>query len=256
MEIKYEELARNGFFIYPDQALLSGVMSVFDGFLAKEIRRVFNPNTIMKAVAGTKEEREKILMPYDGYTWESVFANLKCREIHGFVMTADMDGTNELYLSYLERLHNLDTDRLQESFSGETKEVLGAIYAEIWGQFKNYILNGISDISGIDAIFALAKDAMLNGIQRGISKYEKILQSKGMNDASAIEDMMTKTGDIYAQVVEDPRALFKVNYAAMVKAAEILVCNPEYLPFGERLASAIKYLVGGATICVGKNTQI
>ena len=53
-------------------------------------------------------------------------------------------------------------------------------------------------------------------------------------------------------MIEDPKAVYKTTYAAVVKAAEILVCNPEYLPFGERLASAIKYLMGGASICAGK----
>ncbi len=223
-----------------------------DGFLAGEIKRVFNPKTIIEVFMGTKEEREQILMPYDGVTWENVFSSLKCREIHGFVLTDDVEGTNGLYLSYLEQLHRIDAKGMKEVFSGHTKEIFGILYVDIWEKFKRQLFQGLNENKGDGDLFKLAKSAMRNGIKDAISKYEKALQENGMNVNSSIEGLLIETGDIYENVIEDPKAVYKTTYAAVVKAAEILVCNPEYLPFGERLASAIKYLMGGASICAGK----
>ena len=252
MEIRYKDLEDNGFTFDPDESILAGVLSMCDGFLAGEIKRVFNPKTIIEVFMGTKEEREQILMPYDGVTWENVFSSLKCREIHGFVLTDDVEGTNGLYLSYLEQLHRIDAKGMKEVFSGHTKEIFGILYVDIWEKFKRQLFQGLNENKGDGDLFKLAKSAMRNGIKDAISKYEKALQENGMNVNSSIEGLLIETGDIYEKVIEDPKAVYKTTYAAVVKAAEILVCNPEYLPFGERLASAIKYLMGGASICAGK----
>ena len=251
MNISSVTIQTNGL-ITPGQGILSGMLNVCDGFLAGEIKRVYSKDTWLKLLTGTKDEREKILMPYDGYTWESVFANLKCHEIHGFAMTDDTDKTNALYLSYMERLHDLDAEAIREAFYGDPKSVVGAVYAETWEIFKNKIATALFESGDTVEIFEIAKAAMKEGVSIAISKYREMLKSTGSDDLSAFEGMMNKTGDIYAQILKDPKALYKTTYASSVKAAEILVCNPECLPFGDRIVSAIKYILTGASIYAGK----
>ncbi len=235
-----------------DQSILSGLLQMCDGFLAGEIKRVYSKDSWLKLLGGTKEEREKILMPYDGYTWESVFANLKCHEVHGFVMTDDKDKTNGLYMSYLEQLHNLDASGIQGVFTDGSQPAIGVVYTEVWELFKDKIASALFDSNDKADIFDIAQKAMKECIPVALSKYKELLTKEDNEDLSVFSSMMTKTGDVYSQILKDSKALFKTTYASNVKAAEVLVCNPECLPFGERLVSALKYILTGASVYAGK----
>ncbi len=249
MSITYQDLERNGYRAFPGDSILSGMLGVCDGFLANEIKHVFNMDTVMKLLMGSPEEREQILTPYDGYTWESVFANLKCKEIHGFVMSDDHDQSNLRYMSYMERLHQIDPEELINSFKAEKRNIFGAIYGEIWSEFKEAIIKALSENKDSRSIYEIAQKALEDGIVRALSKYQPVYQDP--DEFSSFSNMMNETQDIYKQILNDPRVLFKTNYVSLVMAAEVLVCNPEYLPFGDRLVSAIKYLMTGASICIG-----
>lgn len=252
MRINLDGITDNIGSLSKDQSILSGMLQMCDGFLAGEIKRIYSKESWQKLLCGSKEEREKILMPYDGYTWESVFANLKCHEIHGFIMSDDKDKTNGLYMSYLERLHNLDMDGVKDLFSADSQSAIGAIYAEVWEIYKDKVTSALLESGDKVDLFAIAKDAMNESIPIAFSKYKELLKKAGNDDLSVYSSMMTKTGDIYSQILKDPKALFKTTYASSVKAAEVLVCNPECLPFGERIVSALKYILTGASVYAGK----
>ena len=252
MRINLDSITDNIGSLSKDQSILSGMLQMCDGFLAGEIKRIYSKESWQKLLCGSKEEREKILMPYDGYTWESVFANLKCHEIHGFVMTDDKDKTNGLYMSYLERLHNLDASGIQDMFIDNRQSAIGVVYAEVWELFKGKIASALFDSKDTADVFEIAQKAMKECIPAALSKYKVVLKKEDNEDMSVFSGMMTKTGDVFSQILKDPQAIYKTTYASIVKAAEILVCNPEYLPFGDRLVSALKYILTGASVYAGK----
>ena len=96
---------------------------------------------------------------------------------------------------------------------------------------------------------------MVEELKVAIAKYSGELKDINPESENGFLSILDGMQDIYTDLVYDEETLFKTTYASIVKGTEVLICNPEYLPFGERLNSAMKYFIAGGSMVVGNKVM-
>lgn len=129
------------------------------------------------------------------------------------------------------------------------RQALGFVFSEIWFAVRDEIRQGKED-----------GKALLNSIASGVKKgFEnakvkyKELWHKFIEGAvgGVLASLTTTLCNIFFTTAKNVVRIIRQSWASLVEATKILLFNPDFLPFGERLRAAAKIIATGASIVAG-----
>ena len=255
MEGTIDEFLDSGFAINPGKSILGNLIGVFDQYIAKYILECFNLDALADAMIHDPEKAKEMIFQYEDVTWDSIFANLKCCEFYEYNDSEKITSDTQKYVSLLEYIHETDAEKLVSEYKCGMKQLAGMLFASVWSGFKKGILGYLKQGEKKESVLETVVRVFKNALKESIEKYSDLISDSDVEEANSFVYILNKTQDLYAEKLYDSKLLFTHTFAAVVKAAEILICNPEYLQFGDRIMSAIKYIVSGAGVFIGEMVE-
>ena len=242
----------NKFIIKPELGVLNNMLFITEQYLSRKLVGGFELDKMTQQLMEEGRIDEEYLYPFEDVTWDSVFSNLKCIEFYDYHSDPDIAHDVGAYLNFVDYVHDADTDALLQNQAKEIKKISGLIMADAWASVKTALFDSLLD-PGFDreGLIKVVLNSVVSGLADAIEKYSDQLDQDSDDPRNAYLAILEGMRDLYVDIQYDEGALVKSVYASIVKGAEVLICNPEYLPFGERLNSATKFFVAGGSIFVG-----
>ena len=246
------ELYRNNkFIIRPELGVLNNMLFITEQYLSRKLVGGFELDKMARQLMNEGKIDEEYLYPFEDVTWETVFSNLKCLEFYDFHSDPDMAKDVGGYLNFMDYVHDADTDALLQNQTAEIKRISGLIMIETWSNVKTTLFDSLLNLDfNRDKLISVVLNSVVSGLAEAIEKYNDMLDEESNDPRNAYLGILDGMRDLYVNTQYDEGALVKSVYASIIKGAEVLICNPEYLPFGDRLNSASKYFIAGGSIFV------
>lgn len=133
------------------------------------------------------------------------------------------------------------------------RQALGLVFAEIWLAVKETIKK--FDKSGVE-LFKAIGNAVIDGLERAKSKYKELWERfiKGIV-AGCLASVTTTIKNIFITTSENYIRILRQSWVSIVDATNIIMFNPDCLPYGERLRAAAKVIATGASIVIGSMVE-
>ena len=196
---------------------------------------------------------KEVILAYEDITWDTVFARLKCDDFFGEHAGVPINTPVSRYFEFVEYIHNVDAGEILRQYPCGAEQITCLIFTEAWEVFKSRLITYLSETDhSANRLIQMAKSGLLEGVESALTKYGSELGEKGSEETTEFFLFLDTMQKAYMEMLSDPVALFMGTYAAVVKAAEVLICNPEYLLLGDRINSALKYIVAGASVYAGE----
>ena len=195
---------------------------------------------------------KEVILAYEDVTWDTVFARLKTDEFFSEHTEIPLETPVSKYFGFVEYVHNMNAKEILGQYPCGAEQLTGLIIVEAWEVFRTHLISYLSKGEhNTNKLINTAKEGLLEGIQAALTKYGDTLEREDTGNAAELFSLLDTTQKVYIDMLENPAALFMGTYAAVVKALEVLICNPEYLFLGDRINSALKYIVAGASVYAG-----
>lgn len=247
-----EEYQDNRFMINPNGSILGNMLFITEQYISRKLACGFKLTEMTEQLMREGRIDDELLYPFEDVTWDTVFGNLKCLEFYN--MGSDSDSAHGVgtYINFLNYIHDTDTNNLIHEGKLDTSQVCGLMMSNVWVEVKQGILDALEDkdfdrTQLVDESLRILVDSLLKAVD-DFSTEEILVDTEGNHLFMNILGGMQNT---FNELAYDENTLVKTTYASIVKGAEVLICNPEYLPFGERLASSLRYFIAGSSILVG-----
>ena len=251
-----EQYNDNRFYINPDASILSNMLSITEQHLIRKLICGFDLQTMTDQFLSEGRIDEELLYPFEDVTWETVFGDLKCAEFYDVQFDKESSRDINKYLNFVQYIHDTDTAQLRDSPMYDIKQLSGMIMGEVWIGIKERFVDILTDTDRDRSNLTQAVcEALVEELRVAIAKYSERLQDINPESENGFLSILDGMRDIYTDLIYDEDTLVKTTYASIVKGAEVLICNPEYLPFGERLNSAMKYFIAGGSLVVGNKVM-
>ena len=129
------------------------------------------------------------------------------------------------------------------------RQALGLVLTEVWFAVREtFSTTGRS----LKAMLSDIADGVRLGIRRAREKYANILSRFGEGVAGGVLSSLTTTlCNIFFTTAKNMVRVLRQSFASDVQAGKILLFNPDNLPLGDRLLTALKILAAGASVVVG-----
>lgn len=129
------------------------------------------------------------------------------------------------------------------------RQALGLIFTEIWVTIREKMQQKYASVKAY--IKAIGK-GIKEGFQRAMVKYKE-LWHKFLEGtiAGVLSSIVTTLTNIFFTTAKHIVRIIRQTGASLVEALKILLFNPDYLPFGERMRAAVKIIATGASVVAG-----
>lgn len=129
------------------------------------------------------------------------------------------------------------------------RQATGLVLTEIWFAVREKL--SVTGRSLKTMLHDIA-DGVSLGICRAKEKYAQILSRFGEGVVSGVLSSLTTTlCNIFTTTAKNMVRVLRQSFASVVQAGKVLLFNPDNLLFGDRLLTALKILVAGASVVVG-----
>ncbi len=238
--------------INPNGSILGNMLFITEEYISRKLVGGFELTKMTEQLMSEGRIDDELLYPFEDVTWETVFGNLKCLEFYNVDSQPDSAQGVGSYINFLNYIHDIDTNNLIHEGMPDTSQVCGLMIANVWVEVKQGILAALEDKDFdrsklVDESLRILVDSFVKAVD-DFTKGDNLVDAEGNHLFMNILSGMKTT---FNEMEYDENTLVKTTYASIVKGAEVLICNPEYLPFGERLASALRYFMAGSSILVG-----
>ena len=247
---EYED---NRFMINPNMSILGNMLFITDQYISRKLVGGFKLTEMANQLMNEGRIDDELLYPFEDVTWDTVFGNLKCIEFYNFGSNPESARGVENYINFLDYIHNTDTTNFIDDTKTDTSQMLGLMMSEVWAEVKQGIIELLeNDSFDRNELIERALKTMMDSFYKTIDEY---FSSSYLDEAEGehlFMNIFAGMQDVINDMAFDENTLVKTTYASIVKGAEVLICNPEYLPFGERLASASRYFMAGSSLLVSE----
>ena len=238
--------------INPNGSILGNMLFITEQYISRKLVGGFELTKMTEQLMSEGRIDDELLYQFEDVTWETVFGNLKCLEFYNVDSQPDSAQGVGSYINFLNYIHDIDTNNLIHEGKLDTSQVCGLMLANVWVEVKQGILAALEDRDFdrsklVDESLRILVDSLVKAVD-DFTKGDNLVDAEGNHLFMNILSGMKTT---FNEMEYDENTLVKTTYASIVKGAEVLICNPEYLPFGERLASALRYFMAGSSILVG-----
>lgn len=236
------------FSIDPNADILTNLIQCMGDYAVQGIFSRFNPFDSVEDFLKKGKIDTEAMFSYEDITWDTVFAKMKTFEFaNGASESGKPINDMSFYMDYTDMIHDIDTDALVDKFGDEAIATAGYICMEIWNQFRIQLMPELLESDAdYNKLIAKLKDSVGPLIINAINKYLK----EGDDVVGGMSVILSSTNEVFDKLSHDEIGLFKMVFASVVKGTEVMICNPEYLQLGDRIKSAIKYYVSGASVAV------
>ena len=229
----------------PNASILTNMLTFVTDFTLRSIFARYNPYEKAKESIKTDHIDINEVYAFEDVTWDTVFANMKTIQFSDEYSESTQD--TAFYIDYTDYIHQIDTDRLISGYGEDAIARTGMICKEFLDLFMTQVFPDlfVSTKSHTDMFKKIGESVgplIIEAISKNIQSDE--------NGKSELLTLLSKTNDVFDHISADETGLFKMTYASLVKGTEVLICNPEYMQLGDRMISAIKYYVSGASVII------
>lgn len=131
------------------------------------------------------------------------------------------------------------------------RQAMGFVFVEVWLAVKEKLHSLVNGLELKEMIEAVAQ-GVKQGFENAVKKYDKILEKlKEGVVAGAIASLTETICNIFFTTAKNIGKCIRQIYASVVEAGNILLFNPDKLPFGARIKAATVILATGASAIVG-----
>lgn len=129
------------------------------------------------------------------------------------------------------------------------RQALGLVLAEVLFAVREQFA---ADGRSLKAMLSDIAGGVRLGIRRAKEKYAQILSHFGEGVVGGVLSSLTTTlCNIFFTTAKNMVRVLRQSFASIVQAGKVLLFNPDNLPFGDRLLTALKILAAGASVVVG-----
>jgi len=163
------------------------------------------------------------------------------------------------YDSALESRYYTSSDFLIDTASaaGNTafkmgiRQAVGMVFYEIWRSIREEFNDMTSQLEFKEILYRV-KTGIEKGFSAAKTKYKEIIEKFKEGFFSGLLSSLTTTIiNIFATTAKNTVRLLRQIWSSLTEALNILLFNPNDLPFGDRLLAASKVIATGASILVG-----
>lgn len=180
-----------------------------------------------------------------------------------------MDAYNTAKLSYeskLARAYYTSPKFIKDSAAAAGKlgvqmglrQVLGFFFANVWCAIREEFEKAELEW-GLNLDLGDFFRAIGNGTKRGLKETMSVESFKKFVDggiAGILSSLTTTICNIFFTTAKNVVKIIRQSYASIVRAAEVLLINPDGYIFGDRMLAAAKIIATGASIVVGSIVSI
>ena len=131
------------------------------------------------------------------------------------------------------------------------RQVFGFIFAEIWFSVKEELERVEEPFSMEDRLNSIG-EGIRRGVKNAKEKYKDLIARFGEGLVSgALASLTTTLCNIFFTTAQNTVRIIRQSWASLVKAAEIILFNPDDLLFGDRICAATKILAVGGSVIAG-----
>lgn len=131
------------------------------------------------------------------------------------------------------------------------RQVFGFIFAEIWFSVKEELERVEEPFSMEDRLNSIG-EGIRRGVKNAKEKYKDLIARFGEGLVSgALASLTTTLCNIFFTTAKNTVRIIRQSWASLVKAAEIILFNPDDLLFGDRICAATKILAVGGSVIAG-----
>lgn len=129
------------------------------------------------------------------------------------------------------------------------RQALGLVFSEIWFSVRNEIKQGKEDGKVLFTSIALGVE---KGLEKAKLKYKELWHKfiEGVV-GGVLASLTTTLCNIFLTTAKNVVRIIRQSWASLVEAINILLFNPDFLPFGERFRAAAKIIATGASVVAG-----
>lgn len=129
------------------------------------------------------------------------------------------------------------------------RQALGLVFSEIWFSVRDTIRQGKEEG---EALFNSIAEGVKKGFESAKIKYKE-LWNKFIEGSigGMLASLTTTLCNIFFSTAKNFVRIIRQSWASLVEACNILLFNPDLLPFGERFRAAAKIIATGASIVAG-----
>ena len=129
------------------------------------------------------------------------------------------------------------------------RQALGLVLTEVWFAVRETLF---ATGRSLKAMLSDIADGVRLGIRRAREKYAEILSRLGEGVVGGVLSSLTTTlCNVFFTTAKNMVRILRQSFASIVQAGKVLLFNPDNLPFGDRLLTALKILAAGASVVVG-----
>jgi len=141
------------------------------------------------------------------------------------------------------------TAALKCGFKMGLRQALGLVFTEVWFAVRDVITSHKGDGS---SLFKKISQGVEQGIKNAQKRYKDILELfKEGTLAGILSSITTTLCNIFFTTAKRLVRIMRQSWASLVEATKIMLINPDFLPFGERMFATTKIIATGASIVTG-----
>ncbi len=242
----------NRFMIDSNKSILGNMLFITEQYIARKLVGGFRLTEMTEQLINEGRIDDELLYPFEDVTWDTVFGNLKCLEFYNCTAAPDSAKGIGTYINFLDYIHDTNTRNLIEDACLDTSQICGLMMSEVWVEVKRGIEELLRDKDfKREHLLHMGLQILVDSLYKSLDEYKTRRFYEDADENHIFLRALDGMQNIIFDMQYDENTLVKTTYASIVKGAEVLICNPEYLPFGERLVSASKYFMAGSSLLVG-----